>query len=92
MEAHKPEAIMNWEMGSGVYLEMDMDCWLSGLRKELEACLTNGWTTHERTHFMGYIKEEIVPRYPLLGKFLQNHSSAFYDSYIKRQRSVGTKA
>ena len=89
MAVRKPKAIMNWEMGSGVFLEMDVECWLSGLRKELEECLTNGWSSHGQTHFLDYIKEEISPHYPLLGSFLINHTSNFYDSYVKSQSSKG---
>jgi len=40
------------------------------LAEEMKECLTNGWSTHDRSHWKDYLEEEIKPYWPALYKFL----------------------
>ena len=82
----KPRAEMHWEYGAGYYFDMDMDCWLSALFKELKNFMEvtyGGDLTEVRTDFHLFVKQEIDPYWPHLGVFLRSHNSHFYDNYMK---------
>ena len=89
MSIRKPKAELDIQLGSGIYFEMDMDYYLSGLRKELEECLTNGWSSHERTHFDDYVVTEVEPYWPILADFLKSVLPNFYNNYQKYLKERG---
>jgi len=39
---------------------------LKRVAKEAKECLTNGWTEHERSHWDGFLEEEVEPYWPTL--------------------------
>jgi len=79
----KPRAEMHWEYGAGYFNQMDMECWLSGIRRELETFLIDRMDATAGYEFFDFIRDEIVPFWPLLGDFLLTQTSAFYDSYMR---------
>lgn len=46
--------------------------WSGDLAKELQECLTNGWSDHEKSHWSDYLEEEIKPYWPILYAFLKS--------------------
>ena len=74
----KPRAEMHWEYGAGYYFDMDMDCWLSGVARSLIEFMKvtyGGDLTEVETDFGLFVRQEILPYWPLLSVSCQCHET-----------------